>query len=1280
MDDDTNSGELSARRSRHSSSRGKELNIIVQVLDDAVYAVAGTQVHGWKTTTRRRNERAVKKLGKLEKMLGADVSRSPSSKSEVNGEFSNQVLVRAARGHGADDGPEIGTNLAASAALSSEAIQESLVSVLAALDALDAKNGGGSASKRRITQVRRQDGTLECTLDDIVRRSGAPTLTPQQRAAAASVLEQRLLPQANIVAEAFEFDVSHACPSGAPVTCADSGGNLMFVGHNDGSITVWKAARLLYDLVGHQGPILCLAAQDSYLVSGGGDDTVRVWEMACGACINVLDLMPDEKSRATSNADDAAAVLAAKQAANARRHALPAELQVRLQAPLIEQLAVNVKAAAWALEHFDRAMLLDKLNYASRNLSDGALDFGPCRTPLPGFITQPAPAGASARVRWYLRAVEWSIENRDGPLCREKISAAIEASEMLTSEGFDVQSQRGQFDPNRAYSNRIVAVALDTLSETSGQTYENDIARFMKPTVHVALRSERGSRVATLSFDAANGRQLGAWKVASTHGLTAFGVEAERGGDRHTKGAARVLHEVDVKPFIAANPQEMRRASEHSLDRPQVSPRGERDGRGRAGEMARSGSRHGTLERPPRVLSPGRSGRGDGDGGGDRDRERALSPSRRSGHTRALSPGRGRGGRESPQPHHHHHHQQQQQAAAAASAAAVDDTPGAARVCVSLSEELNVRVWRAYTGRLLQVMHYSTLPVGTVPLYRGPGAYLYTRTVSALVVAYADSTLREWRVYVPSRYEPAAPRANEWSSSKTGHVKPARQPTIGATVAEQLKMQLDEANRRIVELTADLARVRERESQARAASRHDRKKIINLTEEVRRLHAALIGDADAANAAAAASIEAAVEAADDASSQAPSSRASSPPPLNFSDKSVADKHGAPPARKPPVRPAAVLSPRQPAAAAAAPPPSTPPPKPVAPPLSMARDVAERQNSDRQLKAADADVTEESDDVEQSSGSSYESDTEEEHDIDDDDDDDDDAPPAPQQPPPSSQAAKLAALPAASPAAKLLPSQQLAADKTDASQQPSTEKLGKSGRKKIKKKDKATMKAAKAAAKSSLQQQQNLAQSQPPPPRSAPPPQPAPPDAPTLGKSAPATPTAAKAAPVAVAPQRLSFGDDDRDQVSSGGDDDDSGSSTVPDDEPLSESPSRVVEQSAPAARVKSLLVYLRLMTPEPLHVGRATRFSLFIKNITTDALVQLHEIQSQLSVVATVSLPGGMRMRQQLQVATDKGQIVATLVPRMAGKAQLLALLNDEPLTLDGGVMLVDIAPVQASV
>lgn len=1275
-------GGVDASSSRRSKHRGagsgavggaKDLNILLTLLDDALYLVAGAHVHGWTLTERRRNERATKKLGKLEKLLGADVTRASPTSSSANEDLSNQVLVRAARSHGSELGPEIGASLAGSAALSNDALQDSLVGVLAALDALDAKNGAPPA-KRRITQVRRADGSLDCTLDDIMRRSGAPTLTPQQRATAAAVLERRLAPAAAIVLAALPHDMTHACESGAPITCVDGTANLMFVGHNDGSITAWKAGRLAFDLVGHQGPILCLSAQDSYLVSAGCDDTVRVWETACGACVNVFDLAPSKALRTTVGGGDAAsdAVAAAKLAASARRHALPAELQTRLHAPLGDQLVVNVKAAIWALEHFDRAMLLDKLRYAQRALADGALDFGPCRTPLPSFITQPPPTGTSARVRWYIRAIEWAIENQDGPMCREKINAALEAAEKLTSEGFDVASQRGQYHSQRSCTHlRIVGVALDTLSETSGQTYDVDIARLMTPTVHVALTSEHGSRSVTLSFDAATGRQLGTWKHVSTHGLLSFGVEAERPGDRHTKGAARVLHEVDFGDAAAAaaaaspggghgghgrpdlqgslsarNITDQRRQSDRGPEPP--SPRGALErGRSRpdmplSASGGRSGRQHTTLEHHHRARSPGRSpsidegrgralspGRSPSIGNADDGRGRALSPSRRGSHARGLSPSRAHArGAGSPQ-------------AGGVFVPLVpekDETRAAARVCVSLSDQLHVRVWRAYTGRLLQQLQYSTLPIGVVALYRGPGSYLYTRTVTAIVVAYADSTIREWRVYTPSRYEPAAPRADEWSRSRTGGVAPQRvAPGANASVAEQLKFQLDEANRRVVELTADLARVRERESTLRAQARHDRKKIDQLTSEVRRLHVALLKDADAggaqaSGAAATAGVAKAVAAASDDDEEEEFKAPALPSPTSTVNKAQqrpqGNTSGGTASTAPTLNKSATLEqPPEPAEPATEKSESTSS-APETMGFSIARDVAAARKGSSALlpeikaaKPSKKPVVEDTRPVVEtsSSESSYGPDS-----------DSDESPPLPKHP-------------------RQRDSLQPAADRAGTAPAP---------RKKIKKKEKALRQQQQ------LQQQQQQQQppppsgaaAQPPPPKSAPPPQPLPPGA------------SGKSGKPALASDSGSEGGASAEYDG----DDGSGSSTVPDDEAnLSSSPLR----QAPF-KSSQLLVLVRNLTLGTPLVGRPFKFALQVKNVATNALVplrQLSEGNSQLAVLVTQSLAGGMRMRQQLPLTTDKEQIVATLVPRTTGKASLLVNFNDEPLAVEGGGVSVDI-------
>lgn len=187
----------------------------------------------------RRTERATKKLGKLSKMLGDDAVQGSS-------ELADQILERCARAHGDAQPVALAERLSTSPMVGQQnrAVPSASHSLVACARCCHAPPGtsrecGGSCGQRARHQqtpkvcdtqnpanpsvfwVRRKsvvddinalttsDGswlTATLPLDTIARKSGAPSLSPAARVAAADAITVQLVVDPNVAAEPLERD------------------------------------------------------------------------------------------------------------------------------------------------------------------------------------------------------------------------------------------------------------------------------------------------------------------------------------------------------------------------------------------------------------------------------------------------------------------------------------------------------------------------------------------------------------------------------------------------------------------------------------------------------------------------------------------------------------------------------------------------------------------------------------------------------------------------------------------------------------------------------------------------------------------------------------------------------------------------------------------------------------------------------------------------------------------------------------------------------------------
>ena len=61
-------------------------------------------------------------------------------------------------------------------------------------------------------------------------------------------------------------------------------------GSRDRTIKIWNihTATCTSTLSGHEGSVLCLQYNNTYIISGSSDSTIRIWDIASGKCIRVL--------------------------------------------------------------------------------------------------------------------------------------------------------------------------------------------------------------------------------------------------------------------------------------------------------------------------------------------------------------------------------------------------------------------------------------------------------------------------------------------------------------------------------------------------------------------------------------------------------------------------------------------------------------------------------------------------------------------------------------------------------------------------------------------------------------------------------------------------------------------------------------------------------------------------------------------------------------------------------------------------------------------------------
>ena len=75
--------------------------------------------------------------------------------------------------------------------------------------------------------------------------------------------------------------------------CVSADGSRLFSGSDDNTIKVWDVATgaCLQTLEGHANAVysVCVSADGSRLFSGSDDNTIKVWDVATGACLQTLE-------------------------------------------------------------------------------------------------------------------------------------------------------------------------------------------------------------------------------------------------------------------------------------------------------------------------------------------------------------------------------------------------------------------------------------------------------------------------------------------------------------------------------------------------------------------------------------------------------------------------------------------------------------------------------------------------------------------------------------------------------------------------------------------------------------------------------------------------------------------------------------------------------------------------------------------------------------------------------------------------------------------------------
>ena len=75
--------------------------------------------------------------------------------------------------------------------------------------------------------------------------------------------------------------------------CVSADGSRLFSGSDDNTIKVWDVATgaCLQTLEGHADAVysVCVSADGSRLFSGSDDNTIKVWDVATGACLQTLE-------------------------------------------------------------------------------------------------------------------------------------------------------------------------------------------------------------------------------------------------------------------------------------------------------------------------------------------------------------------------------------------------------------------------------------------------------------------------------------------------------------------------------------------------------------------------------------------------------------------------------------------------------------------------------------------------------------------------------------------------------------------------------------------------------------------------------------------------------------------------------------------------------------------------------------------------------------------------------------------------------------------------------